>query len=347
MRPSVRYLSLLGASLLLVLSCGEEKLSEPGLDYGPEDAPVAAKDDSATSPASMARLTIGQPIYTTFTATGRWRAFKLTAVAGAKLDVFVDGKSGLDTVAFVYNVSATTGRPYGRPIASNDDTQVAGWSSNTASSSIAAFVPRYSRDYAVVVTTYHQAGRGTAQVVVRGATTSTPAAFFVTSSPGRSVTIDGTHGEALTVSPAANALVGALKEGPAPYAAAYRFAPADLAQALATTAAAQPLLGAAFSDSLGTMSEYVKGPEISVASIDAHLGGAAIDSFLHDVIGTLDPSLGTRAAFGSIAAAMIRDGATHAFQTHYDNGDDMSYDGIIVANTATGDVRIVGFRNDP
>src|SRR5439155_19696705 len=101
---------------------------------------------------------------------------KFHGSAAKQVGICVDGVAGLDTVAFVYNVSATTRRPYGKPIASNDDTEVAGWTTNDYSSSIPSFVPRYSRDYAVVVTTYRQAGRGTATVVIHdaGATAGAP-----------------------------------------------------------------------------------------------------------------------------------------------------------------------------
>lgn len=166
-----RYTSRLLPVLFLglVASCGEVKVLERGPDYGPEgsSADVSAKDDSATSPASMARLSTGVALRTTFTATGRWRAFKFAGTAGAKVDLFVDGLRGLDTVAYVYNVSVTTGRPFGRAITSNDDAADARWTSNPQSSSILGFTPRYSRDYAVVVTTYRQAGRGSATVLVR------------------------------------------------------------------------------------------------------------------------------------------------------------------------------------
>jgi hypothetical protein len=345
-------LSLLTASLFLSLSCGEGKLPQPDLDYGPEDSQVAAKDDSATNPASMARLTLDRPLRTTFSATSRWRAFKLAAVAGRALDIFVDGLRGLDTVAYVYNISTTTGRPYGRSIARNDDTETDGWTSNASSSSIEGFVPRYSRDYAIVVTTYRQVGRGFAQVLVRGSGAPAIERFFVTSNSGQSVTIADTRGQALEVSPAVNDLLGAASEvnpGPPLFAAAYRFSPADLDRALRAGGDAQSLMGGAFSDSLGYMSEYVPGPEISLTSVDAHLGGSTVANFLQYTLGDLDPTTApsVRDSFGRLAAALTRDGATHAFQTHYDNGDDMNYDGLMAADAATGEVRIVGFRNDP
>src|SRR5205814_2219737 len=99
------------------------------LDYGPEDGSAIAdgKDDSATRPASMARLVPGAPIRTTFTAASHWRAFKFSGSAGQSVDVYVDGLGGLDTVLYLYRISRVTGRPYYRPLAVNDDTGEEGW----------------------------------------------------------------------------------------------------------------------------------------------------------------------------------------------------------------------------
>ena len=326
-------------------ACGMDKEPEVGLDYGPEAAPLSAKDDSATSPASMARLTLGTSLKTTFTATGRWRAFKFAATAGSKFDIYVDGLAGLDTVAYVYNVSATTGRPFGRSIASNDDTTDTSWTSNASSSFIRGFKPLYSRDYAVVVTTYQQKGRGTASVVVRGAVSTTAVLPFVTSAAGTSVLLAGTPAQHLTTGSAVNALAAATPTGPYTYVAAYRARPADLAHgALAS------IVAAAFSDSLDSMSQYVPGPEIATGTADAHLAGSTVEDFLRSVMGAdLDgvDAAKVRPNYAQLVASMTHEGSTNGFVVHYDNGDDMSYDGLIIANTATGDIRIVGVRNDP
>lgn len=160
--------------LLLSVACGTEKVPEAGPDYGPEEGlPLAAKDDSATAPASMKALAFGEIQQTTFTATRRWRAFTFAGKVGQKVALFVDGLRKLDTVAYVYRVSATTGRPYGRALASNDDTTAPAWKllSNTApnpqSSSINSLLLKAEGTYALVATTYQQAGRGSAEVQVR------------------------------------------------------------------------------------------------------------------------------------------------------------------------------------
>src|SRR5439155_22034485 len=113
--------------------------------------------------------------------TRRWRAFTFAGQPGLKVDVFVDGLRGLDTVAYLYKVSATTGRPYGRAIVSNDDTRQATWKlrtnarPNPYSSSIISFVLREQRTYALLATTYQQAGRGTAEVQVKATVPPPPA----------------------------------------------------------------------------------------------------------------------------------------------------------------------------
>ena len=327
-----------------LVACGVGKEPDVALDYGPEDAALSAKDDSATNPASMARLSMGTSLKTTFTATGRWRAFKFAGTAGQKVDIYVDGLRGLDTVAYVYNVSATTGRPYSSPIATNDDTSDTSWTSNANSSFIRGFVPRYSRDYAVVVTTYQQKGKGTASVVVRGTAAPTGVLAFVTSAAGTAVNLDGIPAQQLKTGSAVDALAGATPTGPYTYVAAYRLKPSDLARTLSSTVAA------AYSHSLGDMSQYVPASEISVGAVDARLPAATVEEFLVYVMGAdLDgpDAASVRPNYAKLVASMIHEGSTNAFTVHYDNGDDMSYDGIVMANTATGDLRIIGVRNDP
>jgi hypothetical protein len=158
------------------VACGVAKVPQDGPDYGPETGSlVEAKDDSATSPASITRLSLGRIYRTTFTSTRHWRAFKFPWTRGQRIDVLLDGLSGLDTVVYLYKVSASTGRPYGRPIASNDDSEESDWRLSTNrrpnpySSSILAFELREDRYYAVLATTYDQTGVGSAELLVRAA----------------------------------------------------------------------------------------------------------------------------------------------------------------------------------
>jgi hypothetical protein len=159
----------------LAAGCGDSKIPQPGLDYGPEDGSAAAevKDDSATYPASITSIARGSIYRTTFTSTRRWRAFKFAGKAGDQVDVFLDGLNGLDTVVYIYKISRLTGRPFGTPLAVNDDTDEPGWivrsntSANPLSSSLRSVRLPEDRNYAVVATTYRQWYVGSAEIVVK------------------------------------------------------------------------------------------------------------------------------------------------------------------------------------
>jgi hypothetical protein len=162
----------LGAALLVGCGGVEEKVAQPGMDYGPEEG-IEGKEDSATYPASIVRIAFGEVKTATFTSTAHFRAFKFTGRADQKVDLYVDGLRGLDTVLYLYKVSKITGKPFGTPLASNDDTTSPGWrvtsntTANELSSSVADFKLPENRDYALVATTYRQRYRGTAEVVVK------------------------------------------------------------------------------------------------------------------------------------------------------------------------------------
>jgi hypothetical protein len=154
-------------TLALATACASGKAPVVGHDYGPEDG---SKDDSATRPSSLTALSAGRIAQAAFSATQHYRAFTFSAFAGEKVNVFVNGNDGLDTVLFLYKVSST-GRPYGKPIATNDDTDDPSWTAtgrpptqNPYSSSLVGFELWETRTYAIVATTYDRSAAGTAQV---------------------------------------------------------------------------------------------------------------------------------------------------------------------------------------
>src|SRR5439155_4904854 len=119
-----------------------------------------------------------------------WRAWKFNGVKGQIIDAYAQGLNGTDTVIYLYKLSRLTGRPYDRPVAYNDDTEQTGWSlqkapSNPYSSSIIGAVLPEDRDYALVVTTYHQSG-GPALLKVHshGAVSTTIPPFAASGSTG-------------------------------------------------------------------------------------------------------------------------------------------------------------------
>jgi hypothetical protein len=150
-------------------ACAGEKAPLPGPDYGPENG---GKDDSVNRPATLVPLAFDQVVRTTFTRTRHFRAFKFSGVAGQKIDLFVDGLDGLDTVLYLYRSSRYDGRPFGQPIAVNDDTGQPGWtlrsnsSANPTSSSVSSVQLHASRDHVLVASTYDPAATGAAEVRV-------------------------------------------------------------------------------------------------------------------------------------------------------------------------------------
>src|SRR5258706_11336669 len=113
--------ALFGTLLVFAIGCGELPKAPPSSpDFGDEAG--AEKDDSATRPTASGALTSGKWATASFTGTTKWRAFTFAGRAGTAIDLYAAGRSGLDTVAYLYKLSGTTGRPYGRPLAVNDDT---------------------------------------------------------------------------------------------------------------------------------------------------------------------------------------------------------------------------------
>src|SRR5207249_652431 len=115
--------------------------------------------DSATAPGVTTALAAGTKASIRFTKTTQWRALAFDALAGQSISVYVDGKSELDTVAYLYRRSRITGRPYYKPLQTNDDTAEGGWTQNRYGSSFTVTLPE-TRPYAIVVTTYEHSSTG-------------------------------------------------------------------------------------------------------------------------------------------------------------------------------------------
>jgi hypothetical protein len=154
---------------LCVGACNPAEKPEPfSPDYGAEDA----KYDSAQAPASIYDLPLNEVGYANFSSRSQYRAFRFNGKKGQKITAYVDGLKDLDTVAWLYRVSATTRKPYGKALAYNDDTRVEGWTvrtntvPNPYSSSIVDFVLPETRAYALVASTY-DGSTGKAEVVIK------------------------------------------------------------------------------------------------------------------------------------------------------------------------------------
>jgi Kazal-type serine protease inhibitor domain len=144
---------------MMLAGCGAEKPALPAPDFGDEDA----KLDSAKAPASFVDIAFGESKTASFTSKSQYRAFRFDGKKGQKVSVFVDGKSGLDTVAYLYK--ATEDHPWGKVLATNDDTDDTSWTKNPFSSHFDFVLPD-TRGYAVVATTYF-GDRGSANVTVK------------------------------------------------------------------------------------------------------------------------------------------------------------------------------------
>ena len=162
---------IVAASLGLAAGCGGKE-PEAALDYGAEDA-IESKADSVTRPATLVSIVLDRVARASLSATERYRGFVFTGRAGQRFDLFADGLGGLDTVLYIYKVSARTGRAYGGALVSNDDTSKATWTllsnarPNPDSSSVSRFALPADGAYALVVTSYRQRGVGDVEVRVR------------------------------------------------------------------------------------------------------------------------------------------------------------------------------------
>ena len=172
------FVSLSVASVGGLAACDPSKSEPVGPDYGVEDA-LESKLDSALLPSRREAVRLGDVKTARFTRDAQYTAFVFEGARNQTVDLYVDGLAGLDTIVYLYKVSRTTGRPFGTPLAQNDDTPIGGWTLRTGrapnplSSSIVAFKLPEARRYALVATTYARAV-GTAEAVVRSGGVSVP-----------------------------------------------------------------------------------------------------------------------------------------------------------------------------
>lgn len=163
------------------LACAEQKAPTLAPDFGAEDAQQGAyKDDSATAPGRTEAIRLGEIKTATLTARTQFVAFVFQGVRDQRVDLLLDGLRGLDTILYLYKVSGLTGRPFGTPLAQNDDTARADWTvrTNTRPNALSSNVLNVrlpeTRRYALVATTYRNAGLGSAEALDRAAGQAAP-----------------------------------------------------------------------------------------------------------------------------------------------------------------------------
>jgi hypothetical protein len=347
MRLNGKFGILAGALALAACSGGKPAPALP--DYGPE---AGGKDDSATRPSVSVRIGYDSVVDFNLGDGGvNWRAWVFAGNKGQLVDAFAQGVDGTDTILYLYKVSRITGRPYGKPLAYNDDTADSGWSLrkglgdfNPLSSSIHGAALPEDRDYALVVTTYQQAGgHALVEVVPRGAIyPSTIPPFAGANTPTPVVFADdSTHATVLATRqyPVSSTLQVVMRgSGLTISAAIYRADPSDVAAIFADGT----YVGLAYGMLYGA--PQANGYDASWTPINA---SDAIDSLL---TAWGDNSDATRQLVTFVLSSMFKDAAFKAgdvnvYRIHWDNGDDTNAEGIAAVKTTTGEIRVLAIVN--
>ena len=343
----IRHLMVSVGGALLLAACGTSKEAAPAPDFGPE---AGGKDDSATQPAVTGAIGYDGVVSFALGSGVNWRAWVFPGNQGQIVDAHVQGLDGADTVAYLYKISRITGRPYGRPLGYNDDTDQPAWSLqkgvgdfNPYSSSILGVVLPDDRDYALLVTTYHQAGGSAlAQVHSHGAVLPTTIPLFNGTGAAKSIvfTDDQTHATVLTadqypVSPQVKtAMAGS---GITMTGAVYRADPSALAAVMAD--ARHLALAYSFLYSETNADAYDASWTLTNAT-------DAADSLL--TAWGDDPTLRPVVTF--VLKSMFKDSAFRAsdvtvYRIHWDNGDDTNAEGIAAVKASTGEIRVLSLVN--
>jgi hypothetical protein len=172
---------LAAVSMFGVAACGAAKAPVAGIDYGAEDA-EPSKADSATRPASLDPIALDVVTRSTLDAQHRFRGFVFEGREGQRVNLYADGLGGIDTVLSLYKVSRRSGKAYGPPVVTNDDTEKASWvllsngaPNDLSSSAVRVRLPE-TRRYAIIVTTYRQRESGDVEVRLEASSTRCDAA---------------------------------------------------------------------------------------------------------------------------------------------------------------------------
>jgi hypothetical protein len=329
-------------ALCVLMACGvdEAAIGESSLDE---------TGDALAASVPLVPLAEGDTASAAFTSKVKYVAYTFSAHAGQHIDVFASDatKGHLDTILQLYKVSATTGRPTGAAITSNDDTaNIGGWSTYPEASSIDDFDLYTTRTYCIVVSTYnHVAGTASVTWVTHGG--SQPSIAFPGTGAGKALSWNGVTSTALPVSSDVAALTGG-----SIVAARVKLAPSALAAILADDTRFHGLVF----DML-----YNTAPPTSTTQ-QWHDQGTAQPGDKAGAFAWLDtqwalPSNGadgikTENTLNTLLPSMFADGAfaTSSVQivfTHYDNGDDTNADGVLAIDSASGELRTVALVNWP
>ena len=173
----LRQCSILLAASLAACAVLPAKDGDVG---GSDRVAEEVRQGSVRRPDSVVPIAYGQVVTARLTRSAQFRGFTFAGTRGRVIDLYADGLSGLDTVAYLYR-AARDGAPTGPALASNDDTAAPGWvvrsnaAPNALSSNVLAFTLPATGQYTLVVTSYRQRATGAAEVVVKTPPTCDPA----------------------------------------------------------------------------------------------------------------------------------------------------------------------------
>ena len=315
-------------------------------DYGPEDG----KADSATQPAVTGAIGYDRNVSFALGSGVNWRAWVFPGSQGQIVDAFVQGLDGTDTVAYLFKVSRLSGHPYGRPVGYNDDSDQTGWSlqkdtsgPNPYSSSITGAVLADNRDYALVVTTYHQlGGSAVARVHSQGAVLPTTIPTFKGTAAATSFAFRDaqTHEVLLTADryPVSSQVTTAIAgSGITMTGAVYRADPGALAALRANGRSLDLAYSFLYSDPNASVPGGSWDPTTAAGATNSVLTAWGDDAALRPVVTFILASMFKDAAFRASDVTVYR--------VHWDNGDDTNAEGIIAIKASTGEIRVLALVN--
>jgi hypothetical protein len=327
--------------VLVLAACSGEKVPDAIPDYGAE---VGGKEDSATKPATTAAIGFGQNVSVTLDRGDKFRAYVFTGVTGQTVDVLLQGLAGTDTIVYLYKVSRITGRPYGKPLAYNDDTDETGWALqkgaafNEYSSSVRNVALPEDRDYAVVVTTYQQQG-GTAILRVDGTgSTATGVPPFAGASTHTHVTftadLDGHKVLEADQFQVSAQLQATLSGSTQIDAAIHKADPGALAALFADNSYLGLAYGLLYGNNEVNTYDARWTPVTRTTAADQLLSAWGDEGPRNQV------TLGLQSMFADFHASDVK-----VYLVHWDNGDDTNADGIVAVRPSTGELRVLSLIN--
>jgi hypothetical protein len=174
---------------------------------------------------------------------------------------------------------------------------------------------------------------------------------FLGTGDGTAVTLAGIDGTTIPLSPKLTAMLGATPSGWPLTAAAFQLPKAKLAAALAQDSTRTELLNAAFAAWLdGRGNPFAIGATRPITSVAvADVPGTYYHMLADDIGGDWEP--GDRALnqknMQLLGKSLVAGGVTGVYEVHYDNSDDTDYTALVSVNTLNGQVRVLGYRDDP